>query len=201
MKDSGFSKGNKMPHTKRAFDGLENLLPFFKEKCGEFNSYLYVGWRPGDTKPWWHDWLAKNLNVSKIGVLEIFSPNVAALEHEVWSGRYNVDNIILGDIRNIDKLVDKNEYDVIFLDHMVEHISYDDLNVTTKLLQDHVNKLLIYACPWGIWVQGPEGGNEHEEHKNYVYTEQLANLGMTVLEYGKVHQQGEGELIAYWFKE
>jgi hypothetical protein len=197
-----------LPHTKRAFDGLEGLLPLFKEKCGEVENLLYVGWCAGkgpgrgQTIPWWHDVFAKRLGAKNIDVLDIFEPNIAELENQVWSGKFDIHIMPqLGDVRTVKNYFIPQFHDVIFVDHVPEHLSQSDLEKTTELLKEQTAKLLVYACPWGVWEQGPQDGNEHERHLNDIYPETLADLGMTVLQYGSPHQSGEGELIAYWIKE
>lgn len=182
-----------MPHTQRVFDALESLIPEIKKLNAK--SLLYVGWRH-DCKPWWYDFFCANLSIEKVGVLDIFKRNINDLEIKAWEGRYTIKSY-LGDVRKINEIVGKKEYDIIFWDHGPEHVSADDLKVVTPLLAKHSGKMLLYSCPWGFWPQGAEGGNEHEVHRNYVTKEELLDLKMAVTSFGKPDQSNEGELLAW----
>lgn len=187
-----------MPHTKVVFDALENNAEWFKKRAGEPKSLLYVGWRH-DARPWWYDVFCKKLGVEKVGVLEIFPKNIDDLEQEVWAGRYEV-KPILGDVRNINAYVNKDEYDVIFWDHGPEHVSWEDLQKTTPLLYDWAGRLVLYCCPWGEWPQGIEDNNEHEIHRNYVTKEQFLELGLSTITFGTPgNSDPGGELVGFKF--
>jgi hypothetical protein len=184
-----------MPHTKRVFEYFETyVIPFLKQN--DCRSMLYVGWRH-DCKPWWHDYMAKQLGGS-LGVLEIFPKNVDDLERQVWSGRYDVVSIIPGDAR--DPRLTDGMWDVIFWDHGPEHVTFEELQTATPRLFGYVRKVLVYCCPWGDWPQGAEDGNEHEVHRNAVTTNHLTALGMRVTTFGAEGQENEGELVGIMTK-
>lgn len=188
-----------MPHTKRAFDALENMIPEILRRTGGIESLLYVGWRH-DCKPWWYDTFAQRLGVTEIAVLEIFPPNVSALEQKIWEGRYNISRVYEGDVRNLSTLLGKNEYDLIFWDHGPEHVDCGSLGAITWDLQVLTKKAVIYSCPWGDWPQGIEDGNEHEVHRNSIEPEHLEDMQMSVISTGTAGQVGEGELLGFYFK-
>lgn len=183
-----------MPHTKRVFDWFEQNIDLFRKSNPE--SFLYVGWRY-DCKPWWHDWFAKEMGVSRVTVLDIFPKNVADFELQVWNGRYRGE-AILGDVRNIKNIVKPREHDVIFWDHGPEHVTLGDLNIVTPYLKEAAGKTLIYCCPWGHWPQGAEDNNENERHVNDVAPEMFEQLGLWTKTFASAGQQQEGELVGVW---
>lgn len=185
-----------MPHTKAAFDVLEGMIPLFKEILGPSPKALYVGWRH-DCKPWWHDTFFKGLGTSRIGVVEVFPKNMAELEQLVWAGRYEVDDMYLDDVRNIDLSIDPGQYDLIFWDHGPEHVDERDIALLIDKLDWLAGKAVLFACPWGEWPQGMEDGNEHEVHRSTIYPETLTRHGMKVVTTGEPGQAGGGEIIAY----
>lgn len=184
-----------MPHVKPAYDFLEKVAPIWRDALAP-KSLLYIGWRY-DGRPWWYDKFGPALGIEKFGVLEIFPKNLADFELQVWAGRYDAQGF-LGDARKIEEV--PGDWDVIYWDHGPEHVSYEDLNACTPKLHARANKLLLYSVPWGEWPQGMEDGNEHEVHRNSVYSEQLKDLGMEVVSFGGPSQQMEGELAAWKFK-
>ena len=183
-----------MPHTKAMFDIFEQwMIPHLKDY--NIRSMLYVGWRR-DCKPWWHDYMAKELGVQDLGVLEIFPKNVADMEQAIWSGRYNC-RVIQGDARDPKKSIGLHDWDLIFWDHGPEHVTAEDLRLATEQLS-RCCRVLLYCCPWGDWPQGEEDGNAHEVHRNAVTPEQLLDLGFRVRKIGAPGQAGEGELVGIW---
>jgi hypothetical protein len=186
-----------MPHTKRVFDALEEMIPLIRENSDNPKSLLYVGWRH-DCKPWWYDTFCKELRIERVGVLEIFPKNISELEQQVWVGRYNL-NPVLGDVRSIDQFIGHNTYDVIFWDHGPEHVSWDDLQKCTPLICQVAGRLVMYCCPEGEWPQGAEDGNEHEVHRNAVSKDMFEKLGFLTKSFGRPGQQGEGELLGLRF--
>lgn len=185
-----------MPHLKAAFDLIDGMTSTIKEMYRP-KSLLYVGWRH-DCHPWWYKKFCPELGIEKIGILEIHPPNKQDADAKAWEGIFGVETkVMLGDVLEFEKHISVGEYDVIFWDHGPEHVTLEQLrDVTPRLTLS--SKLLVYACPWGKWVQGPEGGNIHEEHKSYIEPEDLADLKMTVSCVGSSGQNPglEGELIA-----
>jgi hypothetical protein len=186
-----------MPHTKAAFDCLENLMPVFQKNL-QPKSLLYIGWRY-DCRPWWYNVFCKNMGIENVAILEIFPKNIADFEMAVWAGHYKA-RAIHGDARTIDKYVRPGEFDVIFWDHGPEHITREELPPTTDLLYSVAGKLLLYCCPWGEWPQGAEDNNEHEIHRNYVSDQEFRDMGLQTLTFGSSGQNNAGELIGYKYK-
>jgi hypothetical protein len=189
-----------MPHTQRTFEGLQADLPAIREKI-QPKSLLYVGWRH-DCKPWWYDTMCKELGIDQVSVLEIFPKNVADLELKVWEGRYDL-QVHRGDVMQyayeLFRHDIKDAHDIIFWDHGPEHVNDDDLIQTTRMLKNAA-KLLIYCCPWGLWPQDATDNNEHEIHRTTVTQEMLEGFGFEVKMFGQPGQEGEGELLAYFYR-
>lgn len=183
-----------MPHTGPAFAEMERLIPLFKSL--EPKSLLYVGMRH-DCAPWWQKVFSSRIGASKLAVLEIDIGNCN--EFRKRKKDYDCD-VYHGDVREIGQHVTPGQYDVIFWDHGPEHVSWEDLQKTTPNLIEYAGKILVYCCPLGVWPQGPEGGNVHEEHKNYVTTEQFTQLGLEIITTGKPGQENLGEIIGYKVK-
>jgi len=111
----------------------------------------------------------------EIDVLEIFEPNVKALE--VMNRRWKIfKNIMLGDVREVEQIL-KHQYDVIVFWHGPEHLGLLDFKPTLRKLEDFALRLLICGCPWGDYPQGPVKGNEHEKHLSSLFPEDFQKLG------------------------
>jgi len=183
-----------MPHTKRAFNWMEEHIDIFKKL--EPKSFLYVGHRV--TKRWWHEKFCAELGVERKGLVEIFPDNIAIAKMELKDD--NIE-IIQNDVRCIDKFAVEGEWDIVFWDHGPEHCDEEDLDPATTILKQYVGKALIYCCPWGRWPQGILYENEWERHRTSVQPEMFERNGMTTVTTGEETVAGEGELIGYWVKE
>jgi hypothetical protein len=183
-----------MPHTQAMFDKIESLSSELREGLPPDPSFLYVGWRH-DTKPWWHDRLAKELlGAKEIGVLEIHPRNCSDLETQVWAGRYSDVQVYLGDVR---RYIGR-KWDVIFWDHGPEHCPPEDLPGAIENLLFPCQRLLMLCGPWGEWPQGAEDGNEHEEHRTVLVPDLVRSLAFdNVVTTGKAGQPGEGEIFSW----
>lgn len=182
-----------MPHVGKAFTWFEENI----EEIGTSESLLYVGVRH-DMRSWWHDTLCRRLGAKRVGVIEIFSPNVADFERKQWLGEYDlVNQIIKGDVRQVDKYVSPGEYDTIFFDHGPEHLEEKDLRETIEKMKNIFSKI-ICCGPWGPWPQGPEDGNSHEAHVCVLDEELFRSMGFTSVTINGWGVENEGEIISYW---
>lgn len=181
-----------MPHVQRAFQYFNDSLI---EELAELSpqSFLYVGWRQG-TNQWWKDHFVDRLRISRVGILDIFEPN-----YRKACSAFPQTNVMLGDVREIEKHVFKGEYDIIYWDHGPEHVSSTDLAECTPRLYDYAGKALVYSCPWGHWPQGAEDGNVNEIHYD-VDDVMLERLGMKLRKLGAPGQNSNGEIVAWWKK-
>ena len=131
----------------------------------------------------------------KIDVLEIFEPNVQALE--VLNRRWKIFNkIMLGDVRKVEEIL-QHRYDVIVFWHGPEHIGLLDFVPTMKKLEDFAKRLLICGCPWGDYPQGAVDGNEHEKHVSSLFPKDFQKLGFKT---STLRQPGRGSNLLAWKK-
>lgn len=190
-----------MPHTLRAFNVLEAKSSWIRDSIGNPSSMLYIGWT-GGSHPWWHRKFCPDLGVSRVGVLEIYTPNFNQLAAEAKGGLFSEVKeyeLIHGDAREIDKFVQKDRFDIVFWDHGPEHVSWEELQEASKRIFDIAGRMVIYCCPWGKWPQDALGGNESEIHRFDVLPDHFSKLGMKVDMTGGCNQEKEGELIGYRF--
>lgn len=176
-----------MPHTKRAFDLVESLVPGVLERTGPLRSLLYVGWRH-DTSPWWIERFAPSIGAERVGVLEGFEKNVQDL------GRrgLKVDHVIHANVL-AEGVVVPGEWDIVFWDHGPEHVTIDELRAVTPKLMSAC-RVLLYACPWGDWPQGANDGNTLEVHRCQPTPDDFRAMGMEA--HGLVCPGPNGEVVA-----
>jgi len=131
----------------------------------------------------------------KIDVLEIFEPNVKALE--IMNRRWKIFNkIMLGDVRKVEEIL-QHRYDVIVFWHGPEHLDLLDFVPTMKKLEDFAKRLLICGCPWGDYPQGPVKGNVHEKHVSSLYQMDFQRIGFKT---STLRQPGRGSNLLAWKK-
>ena len=105
-------------------------------------------------------------------ILEIWQPNVKYLE-----SRFK--DVIEGDIRNIDKL-GLGPFDIVMWWHGPEHVRENEIAPIFDKLKLITKRILIIACPWGIYEQDAVDGNPYEEHLSCLYPEFFERLGWQV---------------------
>lgn len=111
----------------------------------------------------------------EIDVLEIFEPNVKALE--VMNRRWKIfKKIMLGDVRRVEEIL-KGQYDVIVFWHGPEHLGPLEIKPTIEKLESFARHLLIFGSPWGEYPQGAVKGNPNEEHKSALFPAFYKKLG------------------------
>ena len=129
----------------------------------------------------------------EIDVLEIFEPNVQALE--VMNRRWKIFNkIMLGDVRRIEEIL-QHQYDVIVFWHGPEHLGLLDFVPTMRKLENFAKHLLICGCPWGDYPQGAVKGNVHEKHACSLFPEDFQKLGFKT---STLRQPGRGSNLLAW---
>jgi len=187
-----------MPHVGQAFDWFNNNFDVFKHL--NLKSMLYVGWTTS-TKNWWCTTFPDALGIEKIGLIDIFSPNLekSKKDHTVSQ---RVSEYILGNVCELDSILEKGKYDLIFWDHGPEHAPEDGITESLNHLKEYAGKCVITACPWGHFPQGKIGGNEWEIHRFDVLPEHFAPAGYQVVTINTINNTSPcGELIAYYIKE
>jgi len=130
----------------------------------------------------------------EIDVLEIFEPNVKALE--AMNRRWKIfKNIMLGDVREVEQIL-KHRYDVIVFWHGPEHLGLLDFKPTLRKLEDFALRLVICGCPWGDYPQGAVKGNRHEKHRSSLFPADFQSLGFNVSTIRK--HPGRGSNLLAW---
>jgi hypothetical protein len=131
-------------------------------------------------------------NTYSIDVLEIFDKNVQYLKSLDW-----IDNIIKGDVRNIDTLVDK-KYDVIFWYHGPEHIKHFELENALGQLKNLANKIVVVGCPWGEFKQEELYNNPWEKHISTLEPSDFEKNNFKTSTIGKANFPGSN--IIAWYR-
>jgi len=184
-----------MPHNRAVFDWMdENLADVLP--TDEIKSYLYVGWCRV-TKEWWMTTLVSNLDIEKVGLLEVFKGNFDKFKAK------NPGHVeaTLGSIADFAKLYSKGQWDMVYWDHGPEHAeSIEMLESVTETLKEYT-KVILYACPWGSCPQKEMYGNSFEKHSVPIYEKHFLNMGMEVKTFGEVDTRAAGEIVAWWIKE
>lgn len=121
-------------------------------------------------------------------ILEIWHPNVKWL-------RKRFKNVIEGDVRNVNDF-SLGFFDIVCWWHGPEHVRENEVTPVLEKLKNMTKKILITACPWGIYEQGASGGNPHEKHLSYLYPEFFEELGWETNAIGKKDVKGSN-LIAW----
>lgn len=122
-------------------------------------------------------------------ILEVWKLNVEWLKK-----RFK--NVIEGDVRKIDKL-ELGLFDVIMWWHGPEHIREDKIVPVLNKLKNMTKKILITACPWGIYESNPQERNPHESHLSYLYPEFFEKLGWETNTIREKDMKGSN-LLAWW---
>lgn len=108
----------------------------------------------------------------KITLLEIWKPN-----SDLYSGHPWFNEAICSDIRIFDT---DRKWDLLMWLHGPEHIHKEELESTVKKIEKLTRKLIVMACPWGIYPEGAIQGNPHEVHLSSLYEEDFKALGYMV---------------------
>ena len=135
----------------------KTLIDFIPEiNNGQNKTMLYVG--ANKSRAYLTDRFLKA--GYKIDCLEIYEPNA-----EYWKTQKTFNNIIIGDVRNIDTLV-KDKYDVVVWWHGPEHIPKVDVYQTFLKIEDITNELIVSAGPYKGAVEDFTHiyGNSAESH-------------------------------------
>lgn len=154
-----------------------------------YKTVLYVGARKF-RRDFTNDFRKHNY---QIDILEIFDKNFESLKKLKW-----VNNLIKGDVKNIDKLINK-KYDIVFWWHGPEHIYKKELKNTLNKLKKLTNHLVVCGCPYGRYEQGACYGNKWEKHLSYLDIKDFEKNGFETSTLGKKDALGNN-LLAWWKK-
>ena len=76
--------------------------------------------------------------------------------------------------------------------HGPEHVGKESLPGLLQELEKHSSRLIVLACPWGIYEQGAYEGNPYEKHLSYLYESDF--LGYNVATLGQIDTKGSNLL-------
>ena len=173
-------------YSSRDANRKRTILPILK--WYSFDSVLYVGAHPDRL----HFVGLLSDYVKHIDVLEIWPENVKFLKTVPY-----FQNVFLGDVRKID-LVITNKYDLVFWWHGPEHIDVKELPETLSKIEKITNKVILLGCPWGVYEQGAEYNNPHEEHKCHLYLDFFEKLGFLTSTVGQKDNKEVSSSITAW---
>jgi hypothetical protein len=171
---------------------IKNLPELFSTK---YHSVLYIG---ANQKRQHFVNLFEKVPYKKIVILEVFKDNYEFLKTKFGDRVPNPFNIINGDVKNIDKILE-NAFDIVFFWHGIEHLEQTEIESTLKKLEK-MAKVVILGVPYGKYDQGPEYGNPFEEHLSTIYPPYLENLGYNVDTLGEPDKEGSN-IMAWKFLE
>jgi hypothetical protein len=124
----------------------------------------------------------------EITLLEVWPDNVLRYQRDE-----RVEFLKCADVRYIDKLMPKCNYDVIFWWHGPEHVGCDELAPTLDKLEAMASTVIL-ACPWGKYIQNKTGGNPYEEHLCHLYPETFEARGYETATLGRKDVKGSNLL-------
>jgi len=124
-------------------------------------------------------------------LLEIWGPNV---EHFRYRDTGRFDTITQGDVRQLPP--DLGAFDAVFWWHGPEHLEPGDWPGALATLEQ-IAPLVVVGCPWGVWEQDANDGNEYEIHRSTIYPADLEGLGYEVVALGREDEENGGTLIAW----
>lgn len=146
---------------------------------------LYVGARGNRTEG-----LVEMIEAGhEITVLEIWGPNADFCRKWV-----PVADVVQADVRDVDNC-GLGRFKAVFWWHGPEHVNKSEVaGVLEKL--EAIADLVVLGCPWGIYEQGPEGGNPFERHLSYLYSSDFEALGYETATLGRRDVRGS-HLLAW----
>lgn len=148
---------------------------------GRYSSVLYVG--ANHLRQHFLDYFADKYE--EIAVLEIHAKNVEYLM-ERYSANAKV-SVIQGDVRNVQNIAGrfKKRFDVCFFYHGPEHLARHEVAGVLYDIESITDHLVVLGMPYGHYKQGPEYGNDHEQHLWDTYPRDMRRLGYKTHTLGK----------------
>jgi hypothetical protein len=155
---------------------------------------LYVGAKPKKSGRLCQ--LMRSLaKIYHVTILEIYTPNVEALNNHKRKGRH-FHEVIEGDVRETKDIFDKDEFDHVIWWHGPEHVTLDELPQALSDLEYVTKKSVNTACPWGISKQGAVYGNEYEIHQQPMYPKYFLDCGYSTWTEGSENGRIKSNLVA-----
>jgi len=172
---------------------MHNIKPYLPELfTPPGGNLLYVGARPDA-----HSWLSELYEVGhKISLLEVWPENAKAMRSD-----NRIRQVITGDVRNVVTalVLFIGIFDIVFWWHGPEHLAREEIGYILGQLECCASRLIVCACPWGVYPQGVHAGNPYETHLSYLYPESFLQLGYEVRTDGEADKAGS-EIVAWKWK-
>jgi len=156
---------------RQAFAAVPDLL--------DYKTLLYIGASKARVEMLSY-FIKKNYEIT---IMEAWTENVLYYRQ---NSRFN---IIQADVRNVNKIPLGN-FDVIMWWHGPEHVEKELLPDIFNELFKHTKKVLILACPWGLYIQQAVRGNPYEVHRSHLYPEFFKELGFKTSTLGRRDRRG-----------
>lgn len=165
---------------------MHDIRPYLPTLFTEPGSLLYIGARPDA-----HSWLPELHEAGhQITVLEVWEENAQGLKDDP-----RIQLLIQGDVRNVDDLFG-NAFDYIMWWHGPEHLPLGIIIPTLYKLEQLARRMVLLACPYGLYPQGSHKGNPYEEHKTTLYPANFIEWGYEVRMDGTRDEAGS-EIVAW----
>ncbi len=105
------------------------------------------------------------------------------------------EEVILGDIRQIDKIFKKRKFDVVLISSVLDHIEKSEALELIKKCEGLGRKVILSGLPNGFHEKHEayfwEGDNPHQEHKSHWSIEEFKEMAYTVRGFGNSFMIGE----------
>lgn len=109
----------------------------------------------------------------RITVLEVWPDYLKALRQPPLSAW--VDEVVAGDVRDVDDLLGDRRFDVVFWFHGPEHIKREEFEPLMIRLEARAGRLVVLGAPWGNTL-GP-GPKLYDHHISFYYEQDWEALG------------------------
>ena len=184
-----FGLRRRQPPAAEQAQVLSNLPDLFYGSS--YRTVLYVG--ANKRRQYFLDWFER-VGYTRIVVLEAFEENAEFLKAEIDAKMLAIE-VVHGDIRDAGNIPGK--FDVAFFWHGPEHLRKDEIEPALKNLEA-ASKVVVLACPNGVYPQGAEYGNPYEEHLSAIYQQLLEGLGYETDVMGRVGEPSSN-ILAWKF--
>ncbi len=165
----------------------ECLNDIMAPKC----TVLLIG--TGATIEQYDDWpqVLQSVWGCSITYLEIFESYIELFKDQKYP-------IIKGDVREIDKILEKS-YDVILWLQGPEHVSHEELLPTLDALFSVCNNGIMCTCPWGSFYDYQEDINNNKYEIHIQKSMDAASFGKEfknyTIQYGGIFNTGNGQIL------
>lgn len=165
---------------------MHDICPYFPDLFTQPGRLLYIGARLDA-----HSWLDEMIEVGhKIVVLEAWHKNFEGMKS--YPG---LEQVVLGNVLDTSDL-GLGQFDYVMWWHGPEHLYYSEMLLVLKKLEAMTSRLVLLACPWGLYPQGPHEGNYFDIHRFSIYPYMLKAAGYQTVTDGAENQPGS-EIVAW----